>query len=232
MSFVYEFKISEQKTISIKITRSFRKKNITLRSDIKNHGFVLSIPALITNKRAIDFIHKHHTWIIKHHASLPIIEQKFLSGEKVLFLGEEYIILHSGMLRGITYLNDKKIIVSGSETNTKNKIIQFFKDELDKIARELIKAHAHSMKIKISKLDIRNTTSRWGSCSSNGRVMLSLKLIMCPYDIIEYVIVHELCHLFEMNHSKKFWQLVSKNFPDYKNAEKWLKKEGKRIPTL
>jgi len=232
MSLVYQFKISSQEAVPIKITKDLKKRGITLRVDIKNNGFLLLAPLLTSNNEIMAFIQKHHRWIIRCLPILSAKSQKFALGAKIQFLGEEYTIAHNGELTGKTYLDGKKIILTGSEAYIKNKITQFYQVELNKKAQELISQYADLIKIKVTGLTIRNVKSRWGSCSSKGRIMLSLRLVMCPNNIIEYVLVHELCHLTEMNHSKKFWQLVGESFPDYKNAEKWLKSEGRKIPVF
>lgn len=227
----YEFRVSEEKIIPINIKKKWGVRNISLRQNPGIRGFNLTIPWLLSEKRAIEFINQNHKWIIKHSLSHQA-KQKFIPGESINFLGEPHIIRNSGESRGVTRIENGEIIVSGSSTNIGNKLLPFLKKELAEHAMKLIKIHTSSMDLKFTKLDIRNTNSRWGSCSSTGRIMLSLRLIMCPYDIIEYVIVHELCHLFEMNHSKRFWSLVEKYYPAHKQARQWLKKEGHKLPIL
>jgi predicted metal-dependent hydrolase len=73
---------------------------------------------------------------------------------------------------------------------------------------------------------IKNTKTRWGSCSSKGNLNFNWKLMMAPPYAMEYVVIHELCHLKHLNHSKAFWALVSEHMPDYKKAETWLKNHG------
>ena len=71
--------------------------------------------------------------------------------------------------------------------------------------------------------------SNWGSCSSKGNINLSTRLLFAPDDVIDYVIIHELAHRIEMNHSPRFWKLVSDAMPDYKEKEKWLKVHGGKL---
>jgi hypothetical protein len=81
-------------------------------------------------------------------------------------------------------------------------------------------------KEKIEKIDVKHTISRWGSCSSSRKISFATKLLLQPTHVIDYVIVHELAHLKEMNHSAKFWKHVENVLPDYKNTRKWLKENG------
>jgi hypothetical protein len=75
----------------------------------------------------------------------------------------------------------------------------------------------------VNKISFKNNRSRWGSCTARGNISISTRLIAAPEEVLEYVCVHELAHLVEMNHSDRFWALVSKAMPDYMNSEKWLK---------
>jgi len=84
-------------------------------------------------------------------------------------------------------------------------------------------------KQKISKIFFKNHQSRWGSCSAKGNINISTRLLFAPDDVLEYVCIHELAHLVEHNHSDKFWCLVEKAMPDYKEKEKWLKENGEDI---
>lgn len=79
---------------------------------------------------------------------------------------------------------------------------------------------------KINKILFKNNRSNWGSCSANGNINISTRLLLAPTDVLEYVCVHELAHLVEMNHSKNFWSLVERVMPDYREKEKWLKNHG------
>ena len=100
------------------------------------------------------------------------------------------------------------------------------------IIKGRIKVYSDRVKKKVNKVTIRDNTSRWGSCSSNGNVSINFFLSYAPESIIDYVVVHELCHLIEMNHSKSFWQEVENLYPDYKAARKWLREEGRRLYTF
>ncbi len=84
-------------------------------------------------------------------------------------------------------------------------------------------------KQKINKIFFKNHKSKWGSCSENGNVNISTKLLFAPDDILDYVCIHELAHLIEHNHSDRFWALVEKAMPDYKEKEKWLKEQSNNI---
>ena len=88
----------------------------------------------------------------------------------------------------------------------------------------ILDKYSYELKIPFNKLTIKDLKSKWGSCSWTNNITLNLKLVHLPFEFLEYVIIHEACHLKEKNHWKKFWDLVWKYFPDYKNTRKELKK--------
>ena len=92
-----------------------------------------------------------------------------------------------------------------------------------------VRQHAAQIGVGYGRITIRNQRTRWGSCSSAGNLNFNCLLMLCPEDVLDYVIVHELCHRKEMNHSARFWALVAAVLPDYKRARKWLKDNGPGI---
>ncbi len=92
-----------------------------------------------------------------------------------------------------------------------------------------LKKYAALLGVEPAKLTVRNQKTCWGSCSKNGNISINCFVMLMPEEVIEYIIVHELCHLKEMNHSKKFWLEVEKIIPHYKNIRKWLKENGSQI---
>lgn len=94
---------------------------------------------------------------------------------------------------------------------------------------ERVKYYAQLMGVKYGRITIRNQKTRWGSCSSKGNLNFNCLLMLTPPKVIDYVVVHELCHRKEMNHSKAFWSEVEKVLPDYRESVQWLKREGSQI---
>ena len=89
--------------------------------------------------------------------------------------------------------------------------------------------YAPLVKVSYGRITIRNQKSRWGSCSSKGNLNFNCLLMLMPPEVIDYVVVHELCHRLEMNHSERFWKEVERVLPDYKLRKKWLRENGDRI---
>lgn len=98
-----------------------------------------------------------------------------------------------------------------------------------KVISEKVRYYAEIMNVHYGRITIRNQKTRWGSCSEKGNLNFNCLLMLAPDEVIDYVVVHELCHLIEMNHSKAFWQQVEHVMPDYKEHRKWLKEHGNEI---
>ena len=118
----------------------------------------------------------------------------------------------------------------------KGQVKAFTEDEIRELEKKAlasippkVEAVAQALDVSYGRITIRNQRTRWGSCSSNGNLNFNCLLVLCPDEVTEYVIVHELCHRKHMNHSKEFWTMVEKYCPDYKRQKTWLKENGNEL---
>lgn len=118
-----------------------------------------------------------------------------------------------------------------TEKLTREKVIALVEEAL-KVIPERVEYFAKVIGVTYGKITIRNQKTRWGSCSSKGNLNFNCLLMLAPPEVLDYVVVHELCHRKQMNHSKAFWLEVEKVLPDYKEVRKWLKEEGSQMITL
>ena len=118
-----------------------------------------------------------------------------------------------------------------TEKLTREKVIALA-DEALKVIPERVEYFAKVIGVTYGKITVRNQKTRWGSCSSKGNLNFNCLLMMAPPEVLDYVVVHELCHRKQMNHSKAFWLEVEKVLPNYKEVRKWLKEEGSQMITL
>ena len=98
-----------------------------------------------------------------------------------------------------------------------------------KVISVKVKHYAGLMNVQYGRITIRNQKTRWGSCSSKGNLNFNCLLMLAPDEVVDYVVIHELCHLIDMNHSKAFWKQVEQMMPDYQKHRKWLKDHGNEI---
>lgn len=118
-----------------------------------------------------------------------------------------------------------------TEKLTREKVIALAEEAL-KVIPERVEYFAKVIGVTYGKITVRNQKTRWGSCSSKGNLNFNCLLMLTPPEVLDYVVVHELCHRKQMNHSKAFWLEVEKVLPNYKEVRKWLKEEGSQMITL
>ena len=128
---------------------------------------------------------------------------------------------------------DKRNAIEKSEENQIEKLEPEEVKKLKKEARNhlasLTEYWAEKIGVSYGRISIRGQKTRWGSCSSKGNLNYNYLLILCPDDVIEYVVIHELCHRIYMNHSKRFWEKIEEFCPNYRQARKWLKQNGNSL---
>lgn len=102
-------------------------------------------------------------------------------------------------------------------------------EQAKKALPEISQRYAKIMGVKYNRISVKHQVTRWGSCSAKGNLNFNCLLLLCPEEVQEYVVIHELCHLKQLNHSPKFWAEVAKFCPDYKACKKWLKINGNEL---
>lgn len=141
--------------------------------------------------------------------------------DRILMEKESWILKHIDEMKKREAIREEKGIASLDKTQ----IIEL-RDKALSYIPERVAYFAQLIGVDYGRITIRNQKTRWGSCSSKGNLNFNCLLMLAPIEVVDYVIVHELCHRKEMNHSKAFWGEVEKIIPDYKKSVKWLKEEG------
>ena len=215
----------EGRPIDLTVERNNRARRVRLKVGRASRRVVLVLPRLVSLKRGVEFAQSKAGWIVGQLAALPE-KRIFQDGMSLSFLGRESVVHHSpAAKRGVWY--DQNVIwVSGKEEHLARRVRDFLKKEFAAYALHKARETANKIKARVQKVTIRDTTSRWGSCSRTGHLSLSWRLALAPLFVADYVIAHEVAHLIQMNHSVAFWRLVADLSPDYKKAEQWLKKNA------
>ena len=186
----------DTKKINIKLVNKRSVKHCYLRI-VENSMLQITANIYFTKDDAKKLVENKKNWILKH------------LNKSSNSLGEgEYCYL--GKIYKSQFLDEKGII-------------EFYKDKVHEIITPIVKEKSEIMQLYPISLKYRNNKSRWGSCSHKNGIILNINLLKFPIEVIEYVVVHELAHIKEKNHSKKFWDLVEKYSPEYKKCEKILK---------
>lgn len=217
--------ILDDRPVTLEIQRSPRSKRIRLRIDrIKRHA-VLVLTKRASEKSGIDFVYRNAAWILGQLEALP--ERKvFSDGLHFSLLGEEVSIHHSPTAKRGVWLEEGILWVSGASEHLARRATDFIKEQARSYAKTKAMEFGKKLGVTPGKITIRDTKSRWGSCNKNGDISLSWRLALAPTKIFDYVIVHEAAHVRHMNHSPHFWKTVEEVIPEYKQAERWLKKKS------
>ncbi|PJZ83341.1 M48 family metallopeptidase [Leptospira harrisiae] len=197
----------------------------------QNGKVILKHPAKVSKKQLDEFLSEKREWILTKLKQLPKDIPK-----KLKFENNEITHLF-GNLTTIQLAPKGKFSVPGEtilipKTNSEKSQIQkgkqTFRDLLFKKIEPMVQSITQSLNTKVTKISIKPMRSLWGSCNSRNQISLNLSLVHCPDQIIEYIVLHEIAHTIEHNHSSKFWKIVESQNPNYKMAEKWLKEVGKK----
>lgn len=221
---------------TVNIIKSARRKTMALK--VNRHGVSIHIPSTLSLKMAHQFVAQKADWIklkLEQQADRLPIEKKYCDGEEFLFLGETYSLQ---LRQQETSLSVNKvgshIEVSGrlnrsSETSIKKVLINWYKSQADHYLTMRTQFWAEKTGLKPRSITVKTYKARWGSCRITGDVQFNWKLMLAPPAVIDYVIIHELCHLTHHNHSAAFWQLVAHHYPDFKQTRHWLKNNGMQL---
>lgn len=212
--------------IEITLRRSARSRRLSLRVSRLDGRVTLSLPTWTADSEAMAFVREKESWIRRNLAHRPE-ETRPEMGGTVLFEGREVPII-AGAVRTARLL-DGALVVPKAEHLVQARVGAFLKLSARTRLRAASDHYAGLLGRSYGTLTIRDTRSRWGSCSSEGNLMYSWRLIMAPPDVLDYVAAHEVAHLAEMNHSPAFWAVVARLLPDYVPHRGWLQTHGAKL---
>ena len=224
----FTLKSGEQIPVIIESRRGMR--NVTLRpKSVPRREIHISKPWLTSSKFALRFLESKRKWIEKIYNTAPV-KATIHPGDKIEFLGHIVTLVHCPDMRANRYLDDDKMTlgVGGGIDMFQRRVRDFIKDEFQKSAWKIIREQPREYWPR--NLTLRDTTSRWGSCSSTGTVSFSWRLAFAPPEVMRYVIMHELAHRKHMDHSPEFWETVSELYGfGVERAKLWLSKNGQSL---
>ena len=203
------------------------RKTISITID-KDAQVIVKAPKMVSQRYIDNYVSSKKDWIeknIKKMSELAAKRQpkKYDGGEIFMVFGREYTMCISSVDDKIRVVEDKIFFPSKFLDNPKEHMINWYKDIAKKYLIGRTQQIAKQINLKPSKIKITSADRRWGSCSSKKNINFSYKLVMANEIAIDYVIIHELCHLIYMNHSSQFWNAVSALMPNYKEQKKYLK---------
>ncbi len=219
-----------ERRFKVAVKRRATARRFTLRVSTASGDVVLTLPDRADLKAARIFAEAHGGWIATRLAKRPDTVA-FQAGALVPVRGVPHRIVHWSTIRGVTRATQDRdgqpiIAVSGLSAHVARRVTDFLKKEALIDLTAAVAQHTQKLGIPARKITVRDTASRWGSCSSKGFLNFSWRLIMAPPLVLDYLAAHEVAHLKEMNHSHRFWTLTHKLCPRTEEAESWLKRNG------
>lgn len=212
----------------IQIDKLFRSRRRTIGLEISQDAkLVVRAPIRASLADIQTILIKKRNWIIKNQEFLrerndQYTPKKFINGESFYYLGKMYQLnlTSEGTIRLTGYLEFPKTLLLDAHC----KLTQWYKTAAHEKIKERVELYSKITALPYKQVKISNARKRFGSCSLRGNLNFSWRLIMAPLYVIDYVVVHELVHLEEHNHSQRFWQKVKLIFPGHQQAKEWLKK--------
>jgi len=214
----------------VRVKRRAGARRITLRVSGATGEAILTLPERTPFARARQFADAHGGWLATRLERVPE-RVPLLPGALVPLRGELHRIVHLAGQRSPAAAGrdgDGAAIISvgGEAAHVPRRLRDFLVREAERDLRAAVERHTNTLGRKASAVTIRDTTSRWGSCSAAGRLNFSWRLILAPPFVLDYLAAHEVAHLKEMNHSVRFWRLTKALCPRTDEAEAWLKRHG------
>jgi predicted metal-dependent hydrolase len=217
----------------VKLRASRTARRVTLRVSHSTGSVVLTMPHRLPLADAIDFAQRHAAWIGARLRRLPE-PVPFASGAIIPIRGIDHRIVHRPDVRGTAWVecpgasetDPPSLCVAGDEPHVARRVQDYLKRCAKQDLESAVRHYCDLLAVPPRSVTVRDTTSRWGSCSASGGLNFSWRLIFAPAFVLDYLAAHEVAHLVHMNHSKKFWTLTKKLCVETERAEAWLNAHG------
>jgi len=216
----------------VRVRRHRQARRYTLRIHSATREVVLTMPPRGSLKQARAFAEKHGGWIAARIGRLPE-PAPFAHGTVLPLRGVDHRIEHRRGARGTVWIESagaaRALCVAGEAPHVARRIKDFLKREAKGDLEAASRRAAEQLGVRIKRVSIRDQSSRWGSCSTTGVLSYSWRLILAPPFVLDYLATHEVAHLIEMNHSRRFWRLVERICPHVTRAKTWLDVHGSNL---
>ncbi len=219
------------KRIPVRIYRNTRARRIILRIDDRNgdgDGVSVTLPRRTPLREGLDLIDEKAAWVLDRLGGLPP-RVAFADGAMVPLGGADHLIRHVSGGRGVVRRQGAEILVAGGAEHLARRLRDWLKKEARSQIGRLVGDKAAALGRTAGRITIRDTRSRWGSCSADGNLSFCWRLVMAPETVLDYVVAHEVAHLAEPHHGPKFWHLVGTLTSDMEASREWLRRNGEAL---
>jgi hypothetical protein len=218
--------VFDQSIYPVRVRRHRQARRYTLRIHTATREVILTMPPRGSLREAKEFAQKHGGWIAARLHRLPEAAP-FADGTVLPLRGVEHRIVHRPGVRGTVWTETGEdgqfmLCVAGQAPHVDRRVGDFLRREALRDLEAASERAAGELGVAIKRISVRDQSSRWGSCSTTGVLSYSWRLILAPPFVLDYLAVHEVAHLIEMNHSLRFWRLVNRVCADSHRAKVWL----------
>jgi predicted metal-dependent hydrolase len=216
--------------VTLTFRRNSRARRLIIRPGRDPGSFVVTLPPRASRKEGIDFAERSRRWIGTRLSATPQAVP-FAHGAGVMFRGAEHVIAHRPGARGGVWRDEENatINVAGDLRHLPRRLGDWLKQQARQDLLAASERYGEAMALKFRRITMRDQSSRWGSCSADGSLSYSWRLIFAPPFVLDYVAAHEVGHLKHMNHGTRYWRLVLTHCPHAKEAQHWLKRHGAEL---
>jgi predicted metal-dependent hydrolase len=214
----------------VEFIRTSRRKTASVKVDDGKVSVV--VPEKLADSRIEELVNKKSRWIkeklLIHRESRPIKPKEYISGECFTYIGRNYRLkVITGSTSSVKLVGGRltATLPDGSKKPEKvcNALVAWYRYHAEKRLMQKVERYAKIVGVEPVSVGIKSFKSRWGSCSVKGGICFNWKIIIAPNRIVDYVVVHELCHMKQHNHAPAFWKCVERVIPDYLECKEWLK---------
>ena len=220
--------------ILIKLIRSKKRKTLTL--EVNHQGVNVRAPYKMSEQTIMKFIRSKEKWLFKNIENMPSAPKpiEFENNSEILLFGDLYKIQIISGRKPIYIDQQNNVVIPVTKTklpaqsSIRNKLIRWYKNIAMQHLELRVKNYISKMmpQTPTPKIKVRDYKRRWGSCDHRGDLSFNWRIVMAPSSIIDYVVIHEIAHLKEFNHSPMFWGIVEQQMIDWKDQQQWLKTNG------
>lgn len=220
--------------MQIEINKLVRSKRRTIALIVERDG---SLTVRAPRRAAVvdiqSFILEKQEWIIRTRerftSLVEVPKREYKDGDKFLFLGSTYGLTLVKPQRPALKFENGFTLGSTVQSSGERFFTQWYKEQAYKVIADRVRVFSDQYGFVPKQVKISSARTRWGSCSPDGTLNFTWRLVMAPLDVIDYVVVHELAHLRVKDHSRRFWREVEKIMPEYKDRRKWLRVHGETL---
>ena len=208
--------------------RHARARRVSLRIDPSDGAVIVTLPPRASRRAGMALLMGHADWVSRRIAALPA-PVMLADGAEIPIGGMPHRIRHHPDRRGGAWLEERELHVTGQPEFLPRRVVDFLRAEAGRRLSGLVRVKAAQAALTPTRITIKDTTSRWGSCAPDGALAFSWRLVMAPDFVQDYVAAHEVAHLRHMNHGQAFWKLVAALTAHAPRAMDWLREEGPRL---